>query len=306
MKQLKKYRLIREYPLSPELETIVYLETEDNYMTNMENDFKLFPKKIVENYPEFWELIVEYPIGTKVHNSQTNTIYTKKEDGWYKPSEKTGYNDKMIIKSHYINIIEDKVVEKDYEILSLIEDKFIYPCDKYSKDYINQLFNTLGVSIHSVKRKDGEIFTIGDKIQLDNDNKEFGTITELYISHEQLRFYCGRLGGVICHDVDKRNNFTKLKQKLFTTEDGVDIFEGDKYYPVCEYFNLHNECIYPSGHKMFKLFSTKEKAEEYILYNKPCLSLNDLKNLGIFNETDYCKRMWITIKELVNLKNNKK
>ena len=41
------------------------------------------------------------------------------------------------------------IVEKDYEILSLIEDEFIYPCDKYNKDYINQLFNTLGVSIHS-------------------------------------------------------------------------------------------------------------------------------------------------------------
>ena len=115
-----RYRLIKEYPGSPKLGTIVYLETEDNYMTNMENDFKLFPKKIVENYPEFWELVVEYPIGTKVHNSQTNTIYTKKEDGWYKPSEKTGYTDEIITKSNYINIIKDKVVEKDYEILSYI------------------------------------------------------------------------------------------------------------------------------------------------------------------------------------------
>ena len=54
-----KYKLIKEYPGSIKLGTIVYLETEDNYMTNMENDFKLFPKKIVENYPEFWEEVVE-------------------------------------------------------------------------------------------------------------------------------------------------------------------------------------------------------------------------------------------------------
>ena len=49
-----KYRLIKIYPGSLKLNTTVYLETEDNYMTNMENDFRLFPKKIVENYPEFF------------------------------------------------------------------------------------------------------------------------------------------------------------------------------------------------------------------------------------------------------------
>ena len=56
---MKTYCLIKTYPSSPKLGTIVYLETEDNYMTNMENDFELFPKKIVENYPEFWEEVVE-------------------------------------------------------------------------------------------------------------------------------------------------------------------------------------------------------------------------------------------------------
>ena len=56
---MKNYRLIKTYPGSPKLNTTVYLETENNYMTNMENDFKLFPKKIVENYPEFWQPVVE-------------------------------------------------------------------------------------------------------------------------------------------------------------------------------------------------------------------------------------------------------
>ena len=254
-----RYRLIKEYPESIKLGTIVYLETEDNYMTNMENDFKLFPKKIVENYPEFWE----------------------------------------------------PVVEKDYEILSLIEGKFIYPCDKYSKDYINQLFNTLGVSIHSVKRNDGEIFTVGDRL----DEKCFrklsrhplsegihdNIITKIAIVKKHASEVAGHLeiqnGKLMFSASNKWNNLNvllseaiKYKQPLFTTEDGVDIFEGDLFYYVkfVQYNNTLGKPFeivrvdYPSFEyepQYEKYFSTKEKAEEYILMNKPVLSLKDVANI---------------------------
>ena len=142
--------------------------------------------------------------------------------------------------------------------------------------------------------KKEEIFTIGDKTTL-------GIIT------------CFRLlDNEIMVDFDNKNSILlrskklqKAKQPLFTTEDGVDIFEGEYYYPVeKEFYFLHEKQTnhHCTNEEKFWIFSTKEKAEEYILYNKPCLSLTDLKNLGIFNETDYCKRMWITIKELVQQK----
>ena len=251
---MKTYRLIKTYPGSPKLGTIVYFETEDYYMTNMENGFKLFPKKIVENYPEFWEL----------------------------------------------------VVEKDYEILSLIEGKFIYPCDKYSKDYINQLFNTLGVSIHSVKRNDGEIFTIGDKVFSEYVNY---TINKISIVNDKCMvsalYDTNNPNGSRLHY--NLNNLKKAKQPLFTTEDGVDIFENNTSIYILDKFTIrhikHKDFNVISKH--VKYFSTKEKAEEYILKHKPCLSLEDLKELGIFNETEYCNRMWISIKELVQQKLNK-
>ena len=176
-----------------------------------------------------------------------------------------------------------EVVEKDYEILSLIEGKFIYPCDKYSKDYINQLFNTLGVSIHSVKRNDGEIFTIGDKVFSEYVNY---TINKIGIVNDKCMvsalYDTNNPNGSRLHY--NLNNLKKGKQPLFTTEDGVDIFDGDIFYStrkdcsgrIIKYEGNFFE-IASTKCKEFVDFSTKEKAEEYILMNKPVLSLKEIK-----------------------------
>ena len=222
-----KYKLIKEYPGSPRL---------GNTIDNLENDW-------IENYPEFWQ----------------------------------------------------EVVEKDYEILEVK--------GKYGaiSSYIEELDNDLkDKTIFKIKRlSDGkeEIFTIGDK----TNN---GTISKFEIDSNGVR--------VFFEEKPKNyhvslNSIKHVKQPLFTTEDGVDIFEGDEV--VCfdkEDWITRNEKYkfqpFDVKDKNYLFFSTKEKAEEYILMNKPVLSLTDLKNLGIFNETDYCKRMWITIKELVKQK----
>ena len=218
-----------------------------------------------------YKLIKEYPGSPKL-----GTILTHEELQWCNWDE------------YY-----QEVVEKDYEILSLIEGKLIYPCDKYSKDYINQLFNTLGVSIHSVKRlSDGEIFTIGDKVFTEYVNY---TINKIDIVNDKCMvsalYDTNNPNGSRLHY--NLNNLKKFKQKLFTTEDGVDIFEGESYYELITP-DFHNKpCIWnilptktrgninydqEGNRRNGRIwFSTKEKAEEYILMNKPVLSLNDLK-----------------------------
>jgi hypothetical protein len=80
----------------------------------------------------------------------------------------------------------------------------------------------------------------------------------------------------------KLNDAIKLKQPLFTTEDGVDIFEDDIFWNVGTTYNLNDYQITNNKYELVflkdgsKQFSTKEKAEKYILMNKPCLSLQDL------------------------------
>lgn len=227
-----KYILKKEYPGSPKL---------GNIIDNLENDW-------IENYPEFWE----------------------------------------------------EVVEKDYETLSLIEGKFIYPCDKYSKDYINQLFNTLGVSIYSVKRlSDSEIFTIGDKVVGYNNSiakiKTIDLVGEISLNI-----------GTDKSESFSLKNLKKVKQPLCTTEDGVDIYLGNKSWILHKnswYLSpaaiVHNNSNWtPNENEAHWIFSTKEKAEEYILLNKPCLSYNEVLNATKIRN----KNTFETLKNLVKSK----
>ena len=202
-------------------------------MTNMENDFKLFPKKIVENYPEFWE----------------------------------------------------EVVEKDYEILEVK--------GKYGaiSSYIEKLDNDLkDKTIFKIKRKsDGEIFTIGDKVFSEYVNY---TINKIGIVNDKCMvsalYDTKNPNGSRLHY--NLNNIKKFKQKLFTTEDGVDIFEGDNLYSIDNMLNIKKHLLFNARYddntllnnriffnSDYKHFSTKEKAEEYILLNKPCLSYGDVQ-----------------------------
>src|SRR5690606_17070140 len=115
--------------------------------------------------------------------------------------------------------------------------------------------------------KKEEIFTIGDKC-------EKGIISSFSVFDNNL---------IITYD----NGYTHplkyaIKSKaLFRTEDGVDIYVGDRISTVLlsdmEIFTadgLAGRDTRPV--EGFKYFSTKEKAEEYILMNKPCLSVADI------------------------------
>jgi hypothetical protein len=67
----------------------------------------------------------------------------------------------------------------------------------------------------------------------------------------------------------------KYPDKLFTTNDNVDIYRGDEYYSINDFWEIteHDTRIIINCNPTF---STKEAAKEYILMNKPCLSLNDV------------------------------
>jgi len=188
------------------------------------------------------------------------------------------HSDMLKLQSKGINSIvlpPQKVIEKDYEIL-----KFILPNSKitYVKNARNSLefmlnnFNTY--KIHSVKRlSDGEVFTIGDKCKN-------GIIT----SFKQVNSGCplSALYNNGCQH-DYIQHLLKIKQPLFTTEDGVDIFDLKKdiiyFVPKKTLSNIFNNqslgtfCYEP---EIEYYFSTKEKAEEYILMNKPCLSFSNI------------------------------
>jgi hypothetical protein len=275
---MRKFKLVKTYPGSPELGFI---------LTSAKGWGNAYYS--AHEHPEFWEEIIEYPVGTEVFNSQTHSTYIKKEDGWYKKPEKIRYTDEIITKANHINVVENKTTAKDYEILSWkyndkifakdnskTKDKLIY-CEEGTWLSLIDLENDRNnfYKIYSVKRlSDGEIFTVGD-------NTNAGTIKEFSICGNTLQL---KVDGLIFLD----NYLVKhIKQPLFKTEDGVNLFEGDECYllhlPLDTKTNLEysktlmrKEILPNPSYRL--IFSTKEKAEKYILMNKPCLSLQDIKN----------------------------
>jgi hypothetical protein len=201
------------------------------------------------------------------------------------------------------------VVEKDYEILSVITNDNEFIVKVYNQDATIEPY----WKIHSVKRlSDGEIFTIGDKVT-STFSKNFGNfkIEKIKISENSI-------------NIEGEGYLTtfqylqKVKQPLFTTEDGVNIFEDDNIYWVnintfskvnCNKYNddLGEISIKSLLSKKYECkavgFSTKEKAEEYILMNKPCLSLNDVQKIITSRQyTGFTKKLLEEITTLVNSK----
>lgn len=136
------------------------------------------------------------------------------------------------------------------------------------------------VKIHSVKRlSDGEIFTIGDKAK---DGK-YGTVdiisnlrennNSIYVSVENLSW------GQDIEDI-------LLIKPLYTTYDGVERFEfsgehwviNDDYAYYLFTCNLHLKYL---DNRTWKLFSTEEKALEYLesIKPKPLFTTEDGKDI---------------------------
>lgn len=101
------------------------------------------------------------------------------------------------------------------------------------------------------------------------------------------------------------------KKLLFTTEDGIDIFEeGVKVFTVDRDFNFAIDKIkickpfdknYPLKHwyKGTKIFSSQEASDNYILMNKPCLSIAEVVNFKGSRDSNFLE---MDLKELVKSK----
>ena len=153
-----------------------------------------------------------------------------------------------------------KVEELEYEILKSIDSRL-------TNTYI----------IISVKRlSDNVIFSIGD---LCNPIGEYSNnkhkITEIWFTNSgDLRISSDNY----CLDI---NHIEHSKKVLFVTEDGVEIFKGDTYTVMFyDWELLEQEAI--TNYKLDNAtlrFSTKEKAEEYVLYNKTMFSLQEILDI---------------------------
>ncbi|WP_428743118.1 hypothetical protein [Tenacibaculum sp.] len=90
--------------------------------------------------------------------------------------------------------------------------------------------------------------------------------------------------------VDNNPNLFEVKKELlFTTEDGVDIYKGDRVWYVNYLYTLcGGNQVYDKryNHNAFTWFSTKEAAEAWITANKPEKTLEDYENILLKDTTN--------------------
>ena len=218
----------------------------------------------------------------------------------------------------------EEVVEKDYEILSIIGTNkhplpktTLYLKDVYKKDFTGHLNDESNCwQIHSVKRlSDSEIFTIGDKAKtITSDGTH--VINSFEIGQKQInrsttegvdRIWINWGNDEEDNWLESIESIERIREPLFTTEDGVDIFERDSFYYIGDAFNVcSTKCLYEGDGDFIKSkkFSTKEKAEEFIILNKPYLSINDVINNYHYTPSSIKHRLTELIKSRIFWKKN--
>lgn len=158
-----------------------------------------------------------------------------------------------------------------------------------SKDHYGHISNCeeSKCKIHSVRRlSDGLTLSIDDIVHVEfEDGKGFSDTIHHFTKCNDIidvYFYNGSKAAYALNYL----NIKKSKPILFTTEDGVSIYEGDYYWYI-----RHDDTIgtanssRPPLPKGKATFSTIEAAKEYVLMNKPCLSIKDVSDIDAATES---------------------
>jgi hypothetical protein len=233
---MKKYKIIKTYPGSDKLGTIITLDKNGECWST--------PQLVIENdckhHPEFFE----------------------------------------------------EIIQKQYEIL-FYHCKSLGHTLKASQFTDTQFGGNSEWSIYSIRRlNDSEVFSIGD-VLVDTFNKSQGSFTLKEIEFESAP--CdkgtGKLSFVHTHQILGKyiplERLQKAKPVLFVTEDGVSVVENDNVHWVINGKYAYELRICEAHIKssllerdVYKIFSSFEKAQDFILMNKPILSIKDLLDLA--------------------------
>lgn len=252
----KKYKLIKEYPGGPKIPITVFKNGnyyQSNFIIDNVQHFHQ-PLSIVENNSEYWQEITkpEYTI---------LSFYRK--------------SDNMVF---FMSIGESygvKYKRKDSAFLYSLEEFTTKSKGNWTEEF----------EIYQVRREsDDEVFTIGDTY-ITKVNRKVRTIKLIFLNEGSI---CIHDSPEIFEEFDcELHHLIKSKQPLFTTEDGVDIYDDsltpycvDTFWTIINFFpkrTMKGFTINPNSGD--KYFSSKEKAEEFIMMNKPCLSLKDVASI---------------------------
>jgi hypothetical protein len=258
----KYYKLIQTFPGSPKLGYIAR-EGEFNFL---------------DESPDHWEILIL--TGTTVKDAISGCYYRKQKNGKWRCMGQSP-------QTKPVDTIEYTINDKEIGRTRYVEVEII---------------------VQSVTRdSDGVIFSIGDKVDR-SDGRYKGVIIRGFNTGSDGNILISFSGGIGATYYERKGcNLSIIEHHrpvLFTTEDGVHLYDSSDVVYVVEhdkfkFFNQHHgACIGvwlngwygalsgPNDNpeasaeafmkKYFKIFSTEEAGNEYIMINKPCLSLNNI------------------------------
>jgi hypothetical protein len=247
---MRKFKLIKEYPGSKALGTI--LQPNDS----LQHDF-------CEKYSEYWQEIKEgnYQIMSfTATNRWSGKVATLLPNGHYSTNPDDNYGWTL---REMLEILS--YVAKDNPKMITLKRRGAHLHKEYWK-------------IHSVKRlSDGEIFTVGDIISCKNgsSNKKLNGIK---LVNDDSSY----ANGIWFHYSSGCSHFKhaiKEKQPIFLTHDGKDIFEGDKVIWVNK-DSLYHDTFTATAEVKFcsdlnAYFISAVDAQNYINKNTPIFTTQD-------------------------------
>ena len=144
------------------------------------------------------------------------------------------------------------------------------------KDYeILEYVSVYASPIKRVRRlSDGEVFSVGDDVEAKKWLGVRGKILRIEEKNGSLRIHFWKSFSFL-------DEIQKSRKPILTSEDGVELFEGDKGYVYDKvtgksyHIRVSARTYCPDD---YTYYSSREAAEEYRLNNARVLSMNDVMN----------------------------
>lgn len=141
--------------------------------------------------------------------------------------------------------------------------------------------------IQSVIRLSDKVeFKVGSKIKIDQNAMPY-TIESITLKDSGNLYFksINSVGNYYTYSTFSLSSLNLLPDPILITEDGVEIFEGERYWFVwvkdMDMTSATASKTTPKQAKHIKRFSTKEAAQEYIGWNKPIFSKANLMKFSL-------------------------
>ncbi|CAB4125737.1 hypothetical protein UFOVP54_214 [uncultured Caudovirales phage] len=309
---MKKYRLIKEYPASDSLGTIITGSKETMYSKGL--GFRNYDWAHVETHPEYWEEVIEkdYEILSYVAKDNPNNITIKKRGGELHDSYWKIHSVKRLSDGEVFTV-GDRVKAYEYGSVKTIDSMDLITKCSSMKEGIWLNYNS-GSShiIHATKQVEQPIF-------LTHDGKDIFAGDKVWYVHKggrnmSINYLIPSLGTTFCSNLnayfltrEEAEDYIKTNKVLFITEDGVGIKKGYSYYfvdPDLKISLAPNANAGSGWYDEIKYFSTYETALYYVIVNAKVLSIEEFWEFVSKPGSNIVKQKALKrlVKERLNLK----